>query len=103
MGDPTPGRWDFPQVRPPLTDIQACGNTAVNLEFKTDAIPISDRDFDFLCRLIYEQSRIRLGPDKRTLVASRLAKRLRSCNWPIIMTIANCSVPPAGGEDSVSD
>jgi chemotaxis protein methyltransferase CheR len=39
--------------------------------------PLSDRDYDFLCRLIYERSRIHLGPDKRVLVTSRLAKRLR--------------------------
>jgi chemotaxis protein methyltransferase CheR len=39
--------------------------------------PLSDGDYEFLCRLIYEQSRIHLGPDKRVLVTSRLAKRLR--------------------------
>jgi chemotaxis protein methyltransferase CheR len=38
---------------------------------------LSDEDYDFLCRLIYERSRIHLGPDKRVLVTSRLAKRLR--------------------------
>jgi chemotaxis protein methyltransferase CheR len=39
--------------------------------------PLADRDYGFLCRLIYERSRIHLGPDKRVLVTSRLAKRLR--------------------------
>jgi len=39
--------------------------------------PLGDEDYDFLCRLIYERSRIHLGPDKRVLVTSRLAKRLR--------------------------
>jgi chemotaxis protein methyltransferase CheR len=38
---------------------------------------LTDADYVFLCRLIYEQSRIHLGPDKRILVSSRLAKRLR--------------------------
>jgi len=38
---------------------------------------LSDADYNFLCRLIYERSRIHLGPDKRVLVTSRLAKRLR--------------------------
>jgi len=38
---------------------------------------LADRDYDFLCRLVYERSRIHLGPDKRVLVTSRLAKRLR--------------------------
>ena len=38
---------------------------------------LSDADYDFLCRLIYDRSRIHLGPDKRVLVSSRLSKRLR--------------------------
>ena len=38
---------------------------------------LSDADYEFLCSLIYERSRIHLGPDKRVLVTSRLAKRLR--------------------------
>lgn len=38
---------------------------------------LSDDDYEFLCKLIYERSRIHLGPDKRVLVTSRLAKRLR--------------------------
>jgi len=40
-------------------------------------MPLADEDFEFLRRLVYERSRINLGPDKRVLVASRLAKRLR--------------------------
>ncbi|HEX9048223.1 MAG TPA: protein-glutamate O-methyltransferase [Verrucomicrobiae bacterium] len=38
---------------------------------------LSDADYEFLRQLVYERSRIHLGPDKRTLVTSRLAKRLR--------------------------
>jgi len=38
---------------------------------------LADEDYEFLCRLIYQRSRIHLGPDKRVLVTSRLAKRLR--------------------------
>jgi chemotaxis protein methyltransferase CheR len=41
---------------------------------------LSDGDYRFLCDLIYERSRIHLGPDKRVLVTSRLAKRLRHHN-----------------------
>jgi len=43
----------------------------------TNKSPLADEDYDYLCRLIYERSRIHLGPDKRVLVTSRLAKRLR--------------------------
>ena len=38
---------------------------------------LRDEDYHFLCKLIYERSRIHLGADKRVLVTSRLAKRLR--------------------------
>ena len=38
---------------------------------------LANEDFDYLRQLIYERSRISLGPEKRVLVTSRLAKRLR--------------------------
>ncbi|MDR3459038.1 MAG: protein-glutamate O-methyltransferase CheR [Verrucomicrobiae bacterium] len=48
----------------------------------TGAVPpanttLDNEDFQFLRELIYERSRINLGPDKRVLITSRLAKRLR--------------------------
>jgi chemotaxis protein methyltransferase CheR len=39
--------------------------------------PLTDRAYAFLTDLVYRRSRIRLGPDKRALVAGRLAGRLR--------------------------
>ena len=39
--------------------------------------PLTDRAFAFLTELVYRRSRIRLGPDKRALLAGRLAGRLR--------------------------
>ena len=48
-----------------------------SVEFGWSNAKLADADYAFLCRLIYERSRIHLGPDKRVLVASRLAKRLR--------------------------
>ena len=41
-------------------------------------VPLSPRAFDFLSNLVYERSRIRLGPDRQSLVASRLRQRLQS-------------------------
>jgi chemotaxis protein methyltransferase CheR len=38
---------------------------------------LGDAEYEFLCKLIYERSRINLGPDKKVLLTSRLAKRLR--------------------------
>jgi len=51
---------------------------------------LSTEDYEFLCQLVYEHSRISLGSDKLALVSSRVAKRLRRlkigsyreyCNW----------------------
>lgn len=39
---------------------------------------ISDKDYEFIRKFVYEQSRINLGPDKKELVSARLAKRLRA-------------------------
>ena len=56
----------------------------------TAADTLADADYDFLRRLIYEHSRINLGPEKRALVSGRVAKRLRAlkiggyreyCQW----------------------
>src|SRR5690349_16490506 len=41
---------------------------------------IADREFDFIRNLVYEHSRISLGPDKKELVAARVGKRLRKLN-----------------------
>jgi chemotaxis protein methyltransferase CheR len=71
----------------------------MDLELKTDALQLADSDFDFLCRLIYEQSRIRLGPDKRTLVTSRLAKRLRELQLPDYHAYCQMLRSPAGAEE----
>lgn len=39
-----------------------------------------DRDYDFIRELVYNHSRINLGPDKKELVSARLGKRLRATN-----------------------
>jgi chemotaxis protein methyltransferase CheR len=43
----------------------------------TFAPPISDEAFHFLTEYVYRHSRIRLGRDKKSLVVSRVTKRLR--------------------------
>ena len=65
------------------------------LKFSAPAFPpetgeLTDADYEFLRRLVYEHSRINLGHDKRALVSGRVAKRLRAlkiggyreyCQW----------------------
>jgi chemotaxis protein methyltransferase CheR len=41
-----------------------------------------DSEFEFIRSVVYERSRISLGPDKRELVSARLGKRLRATNLP---------------------
>jgi chemotaxis protein methyltransferase CheR len=43
-----------------------------------------EKEFDFIRGLVYEHSRINLGPDKRELVSARLGKRLRATNLPSV-------------------
>ena len=43
-----------------------------------------DSEFEFIRSLVYEHSRINLGPEKRELVASRLGKRLRATKAPTL-------------------
>ena len=48
-----------------------------NLAMLPTEPPLTDRAYAFLTDLVYRRSRIRLGPDKRALIAGRLAGRLR--------------------------
>lgn len=41
-----------------------------------------DSEFEFIRSIVYERSRINLGPDKRELVSARVGKRLRATNTP---------------------
>jgi chemotaxis protein methyltransferase CheR len=43
-----------------------------------------ESEFEFIRTLVYEHSRINLGPDKRELVSARLGKRLRATRLPTI-------------------
>lgn len=47
---------------------------------KRGIILMRDTEFNFIRTLVYERSRINLGPDKRQLVNARLGKRLRATN-----------------------
>jgi len=68
-------------------------------EFNWATAQLGDAEYDFLCRLIYERSRIHLGPDKRVLVASRLAKRLRHLNLKTYPEYCQLLRSPAGEEE----
>ena len=43
---------------------------------------VGAESYEFIRKLVYEHSRIHLGPDKKALVSSRLAKRLRALRLP---------------------
>ena len=63
------------------------------------AAQLADEDFNFLCRLIYERSRIHLSPDKKVLVATRLAKRLRQLQLASYGEYCDLLRSPAGEEE----
>jgi chemotaxis protein methyltransferase CheR len=45
---------------------------------------IRREDYEFIRKLVYDYSRINLGPDKQELVSARIGKRLRALNLPSI-------------------
>jgi chemotaxis protein methyltransferase CheR len=71
----------------------------VDIELKSGPAQLADTDFDYLCRLIYERSGIHLGRNKKVLVASRLAKRLRQLRLPGYHQYCQWLRTPAGEEE----
>lgn len=61
-----------------------------------------DSEFDFIRTLVYERSRISLGPDKRELVTARLGKRLRATNLASLGDYCRYLQSP-GAEQEVAD
>jgi chemotaxis protein methyltransferase CheR len=55
---------------------------AITLPIELAPNEVSSEDYEFIRNLVYEHSRIHLGPDKKALVSSRLAKRLRLLRLP---------------------
>jgi chemotaxis protein methyltransferase CheR len=70
-----------------------------DMDFTTANLALTDEDFDFLRRLVYERSRIHLGPDKRVLVSSRLAKRLREHGFTSYAEYCDLLRSPRGDEE----
>jgi len=63
---------------------------------------IATEDYDFIRKLVYEQSRINLGPDKMELVRSRVQKRLRALGLDDFESYCRLLDSPAGGEELTS-
>ena len=64
--------------------------------------PLSAQAYDFLANLVYERSRIRLGSDKQSLVAGRLAQRLRSLGLSDYEQYCSLLISP-DGENEVGE
>lgn len=58
-----------------------------------------DSEFEFIRGLVYERSRINLGPDKRELVSTRLGKRLRATNSPSLGDYCRLLQSPGAEEE----
>ncbi|MBC8096978.1 MAG: protein-glutamate O-methyltransferase [Akkermansiaceae bacterium] len=69
------------------------------MELKIESLQIAKEDYDFICRLVYEKSRIHLGADKQGLVTSRLAKRLRQLQLSSYHEYCQLLSSPAGQEE----
>jgi chemotaxis protein methyltransferase CheR len=58
-----------------------------------------DSEFDFIRGLVYERSRINLGPDKRELVSARLGKRLRATKLSTVGDYCRLLQSPEAGQE----
>lgn len=67
--------------------------------FPAGAGELAQTDYEFLCRLVYEHSRIHLGPDKHPLVSGRVAKRLRVLNLASYHEYCRLLKSAAGAEE----
>ena len=63
---------------------------------------IAAENYEFIRRLVYEQSRINLGPDKIELVRSRVQKRLRALGLADFGSYCQLLESPAGEEELTS-
>ena len=62
-------------------------------------ILIGDREYEFIRQLVYEQSRIHLGDNKKELVTGRLNKRLRALQFESYAEYCALLKSPAGLEE----
>lgn len=69
------------------------------MELQCETIRLAEKDYNFICRMVYERSRIHLGTDKKALVTSRLAKRLRQLQLPDYDSYCRLLRSPAGEEE----
>ena len=58
-----------------------------------------ENEFEFIRGLVYEHSRINLGPDKRELVSARLGKRLRATNLTTVTEYCQLLKSERDGEE----
>jgi chemotaxis protein methyltransferase CheR len=61
--------------------------------------PIKDTEYEFVRKIVYEHSRINLGPSKKELVMARLSKRLRALELPSYAEYIKFLKTPAGKEE----
>ena len=64
--------------------------------------PLSPAAYGFLADLVYDRSRIRLGPDKQALVAGRLGRRIQTLGCASFEDYCRLLQGP-GGEDEIGD
>jgi len=61
--------------------------------------PITPAEYEFIRKIVYEQSRINLGPSKKELVMARLSKRLRALDLPTYADYISMIKSPAGRDE----
>jgi chemotaxis protein methyltransferase CheR len=66
------------------------------------SVTLSEREYNQICQLVYQHSRIFLGTNKKELVAARLGKRLRVTGLPGYRAYCDLLQSPRGGDEIAS-
>ena len=73
-------------------------NPALQIE-NANLKPLSQEEYDCFVKIIYEHSRISLGPHKKDMVAARLIKRLKACSIPSFAEYIKFIESPRGANE----
>lgn len=74
----------------------------VDLGLESAGVPLSDRDFEQLRRLLHDRAGIALGPQKRLRMTARLSRRLRALGLGSFADYHRYLSDPAHGEEMVA-
>jgi len=85
-----------PQIKPRFAAKPTAAPRASTLAASPGINDASDVDFEFIREIVYKLSRISLGPQKKTMVLSRIARRMRALGYTTVKQYCDFIKKPSG-------